>query len=503
MRRIRELEFHDWLLLPLVAVCIGCAIWLSTTAIDSFRAEHGGLAGEMTVEDCVYADTDDGPEWTCSGPFVSADGAVHIDVVTIHDRFREPLEDGTTVAGTVSSPSADTLYTDEQLWMWLAGGSVVFFGIALYHLLPIVRGRAEEVAPPPAVDPEQAAVAERIRGFLEEWDHVFQPPAPVRVAAAVDEPKRTNLAIWKVMAGWLLLGLTIAGMVWHLALWERQQDALLTGSALGTVTATRLGADDRIEVTFSDGTGVDWWVRWTPRDADSYPEGGQVPLRYDPTRPDEAVPEYREFFEIEPRGRSVLVQLVLLPGIVLAWAWTWRLGRWALGALRRGRPAEAHVTVAELHWGTEPTSFWLKIRSDGRTWYQRIVWDRRLVRWLDRNPWHGGRAPLRVELRRCPGLRRMYLVDAAGVGRLWPASTARSRPPRNYELSPVRLSSLGFSEPAVRHLKILLALAVLAGGGWLLAGFAGAAYLLALIGGYQLWGGGAPWRGFYAVRPGR
>ncbi|TCC00151.1 hypothetical protein E0H26_00095 [Micromonospora zingiberis] len=503
MRRVRGLEYHDWLLLPLVVVCFGGAIWMSVIAVDSYRAEHGGLAGDVTIEDCVFADTDDGPEWTCSGPFVSADGAVRIDAVTLHDRFRAPLEDGTTVAGTVSGPSADTLYTDDQLWWWLAGVAVAFLGIGIHFLRPILRG-GTDVVTPPTVDPAHAAVADQSRSLPAEWDDVPPPSAREVTAAGAPTaagPKRANLVIWKVLAGWLLLGSTIAGTLWYLAEWERQQDAPLTASALGTVTATRLGADDRIEVAYHDDAGDEWRVRWRPRDADSYREGGQVPLRYDPTRPDEVMPEYPEFFEFEPPQRIVFAHIALLPGFVLAWAWTWRLGRWTLGTLRRGRPAQASVRVAELHWGTEPTSYWLELRSEDRTWYQRVVWDSRLVHWLHRNPWSAERLPSSVELRRCPGFRRMYLVDVAGVGRLWPASTARSRPPINYELSPVELSSLGFTEPASRHLKMLLALAALAGGGWLLAGPPGAAYLLALIGGYQLWGGGAPWRGFYAVRP--
>ncbi|RIV39131.1 DUF3592 domain-containing protein [Micromonospora radicis] len=503
MRRIREFGLHDWLMLSFVAVLFGCAIWGSVFAIDSFRAEHGGIAGTMTVEDCVYADTDDGPQWTCSGPFVSTDGAVRIGAVTLQDRHPDPLDDGTTVAGRVSSPSAGTLYTDGQTWMWGAGLAVFFVGLGLYHLRSVLHTEAETTTPP--VDPEHAATAEGARNYLEEWRHAFVPSTPAVGAPSplspVGVPQRANLALGKVLTGWLLLGVTIAGTVWYLAEWERQQDAPLTASALGTVTATRLGADDRIEVAYRDHTGDDWRVRWKPLDTASYPEGGQVPVRYDPSQPAEVMPAYPEFFEIEPPGRTVVVQLVLLPGFVLAWAWTWRLGRWALGALRQGRPATARVRVARLHWGTEPTSFWLELHSTHQTWYQRIVWDRRLVRWLDRNPWGVGQVPLTVELRRCPGLRRMYLVDVAGVGRLWPASTARARPPGNYELSPVELDMFGSTEPARRHLTMLLALAVLAGGGWLLAGPAGAGYLLALVLGYQLWGGGAPWRGFYALRP--
>ncbi|MFG2062328.1 hypothetical protein ACGFIK_12995 [Micromonospora sp. NPDC048871] len=495
-------ELHHWLMLSYVTVIFGVAIWMAVLAVDSFRATYGGVAGAVTVEDCVYADTEDGPRWTCSGPFVSADGAVRIDAVKLTPRHGDPLEDGVTVTGRVSSPTADTLHTDGRFWMWGTGFTVLFLGIGVYSLRSALRIEREVATPP--VDPELAAISARARAFLIEWEHVLAPSAPAAAApppvSIVDGPKRANLTVGKVLIGWLLLVLTIAGTVWHLMEWERQEVASLTGQALGTVTGARLGAEDRIEVAYHDATGAEWRVRWKPVDPDSYREGGQVPVRYDPAQPYAVMPAYPEFFEIEPRGREVLVHLVLLPGYVLAWAWTWRLGRWLLGARRRGRPAEAWVMVAQRHWGIEPTSFWLELRDADRIWYQRIVWDRRLVRRLAGDPAGGAQLPLSVELRRCPGLRRMYLVDVAGVGRLWPASTARTRPRRNYQLSPVELHLFGLAEPTGRHLAILLALTVLAGGGWLLAGPATAAYLLALIGGYRLWGGGAPWRGFYALR---
>ncbi|MGC5031326.1 hypothetical protein [Micromonospora sp. DT229] len=494
---MREFGLHQWLLLSFVAVVFGCAIWMAVLAIDSFRAAHGGVAGTVTVEDCLYADTDDGPQWTCSGPFVSDDGAVRRDAVTLRDRPSSPIQAGTTVTGRLSSPSAGNLHTEDRTWMWATGATISFLGIGLYHLRSVLRPKVE-VARPPTVDPEHAAMAARARAFLEEWKHVFQPSTPVTAAptpaSTLDTPKRANLALGKVLISWLLLGLASAGMVWHLAEVERRREAPLTAYALGTVTAARLGAEDRIEVAYPDTAGVEWRVRWKPVDPDSYPEGGQVPVRYDPSRPGEVLPEYPEFFELEPRWRAVLIQLVLLPGLLLASAWGWRLGRWALGCLRRGRPAVARVRQAQLRWGTEPTAFWLELQEGNRTWYQRIVWDRRLLRRLTDS---GAEVPLTVELRRCPGLRRMYLVDVAGVGRLWPASTARPHPPGNYELSPVERHRIGSAEPLGRYLKPLL---LLVGGSWLLAGPVGAGYLLALVVGFMMWGGGAPWRGLYALR---
>ena len=521
MRRLRDLEFHDWLLLPLVAVLFGGGLYLSGIAIDSYRAEHGGIAGQVTVEDCVLDNTEDGPSWECSGPFVSDDGAVRIASVTLDERFREPPADGSTLAGTVAGSSAETIYTDDKRWVWTAVFAVAFFGIGAFLLVPILRGDPDQDEVRQPVDPEVAAASARAKQFLEEWAHVFQASAPVAAAPAlspvVATRTRPNVVLWKVLAGWLLLGLTIVGVLWHLAEWNRDQDGLLSATTIGTVTADHLGAQDRIEVSFLDGGGGEWWVRLTPLDADRFLTGSHIPLRYDPAEPDQAVPADAASFEPGTRDRNVWTGLVLAPGIVLIWAWAWRLGRWALGAGRRATPATARVHVAVLVWtpptgnaDIEPTAFWLELESDGRTWYQRIIWDRRLVRWLDGVRWGADgtpisqvRLPLEVRLRRCPGLRRMYLVDAAGVGRLWPASTARGRPPRNYYLSPFEPGILGSAEPVGRHVRIIVALAVVAVVGWFLAGPSGSAYLLVLIGAFQLWGGGVPWRGFYAVQPKR
>ncbi|MEV6810794.1 hypothetical protein [Micromonospora sp. NPDC051296] len=506
MRRPRDLDLHDWLMLSLAAVLIGCGLWLASGAIDSYRAEHGGIAGQVTVEDCVLDNSGrGGPSWECSGRFVSDDGAVRIDGVTLNESFHEPPADGSTVAAKVTGSSADTAYTDDTRWLLVGAATIFFFGLSVSFLVSALRGEPGGDESRFPVDPATAAAAFAKRHLGDRADE-FQPltpvaAAPTLAAAAVVGKNRANIAIWKVAAAWLLLVLTIGGVLWHLAVWNRDQDALLSAIAVGTVSADHLGADNRIEVVFRDDDGADWWVRLTPLDNDRFLEGSQVPLRYDPAQPEHAVPVYPESFSLDPRDRNIWAGLVLSPGIVLLWAWTWRLGRWALGSVRRRAPATARVHVAELTWSTEPTAFWLELESDGRTWYQRVAWDRRLVHWFDGRLWDADLTPLQVQLRRCPGLRRMYLVDAAGVGRLWPASTARRRPPRNYDLRPFSLGQFRSAEPNGRDLKLVGGLAVLAAMGWLLAGPVGSAYLLALIGAYQLWVGGAPWRGFYAVRP--
>ncbi len=195
MRRMRAFELHHWLLLSYVTVIFGCAIWMAVLAVDSFRATYGGVAGAVTVEDCVYADTEDGPQWTCSGPFVSADGAVRIDAVKLTPRYGDPWEDGATVTGRVSSPTAGTLHTDGRFWMWATGFTVLFLGIGVYHLRSALRIEREVATPP--VDPELAAISARARAFLIEWEHVLAPSTPAVAApapvSAVDAPnERTS-----------------------------------------------------------------------------------------------------------------------------------------------------------------------------------------------------------------------------------------------------------------------------------------------------------------------
>ncbi|MGW0504410.1 DUF3592 domain-containing protein [Micromonospora sp. NPDC003241] len=482
-------------------------IVLAGLAVDSLRAERAGVAGVVVVEDCQEQEDDGGRWWRCSGPFVSDDGTIQVDAVSLASLFAEPPAYGDAVPAAITGPSARRAHQrDVTGWLWEALIAGLLLGGGGRALVLGLRATAVPHQEVPPADPDAVA---RLRQFVREWDLLPAPTDAMAVGPTVAAgPRRANVAIWRVVTSWLLLALATGGVLWQLAAWNRDLDAVMTAVAVGTVTADRLGADDRIEVAYRDGDGTDRWVRLTPLDAERLPVGSRVPLRYDPSHPEQVTPVQPELFALGSRDRNVLAGLVLAPGFALIGAWAWRLGRWALGTVRSPAPGIARVHAAHLLWGTEPTAFWLELHSGGRVWHQRIIWDRRLVRWLDGYQWGADnvpvsqtRRPMRVHLRRCPGLRRMYLVDVEGVGRLWPASTARGRPPGNYQLDPVMPGDFGHPQPVSRHLGIVAALAGLAAVAWFLTGPTSSVYVLTLVGAFTLWGGGAPWRGLYAVRP--
>ncbi|QKW13562.1 hypothetical protein [Verrucosispora sp. NA02020] len=506
--RIRELSLREWAFLVgygIVPVLAG--MFVAGLAVDSIRAEHVGVPGVVVVEDCHEQEDGGGRGWRCSGPFVSDDGTIRLDAVSLTSLFAEPPAYGDEVPASVTGPSARRAHQpDTTGGIWGALVAVLLLGGGGRILVVQLRTTAVTPQGVSSADPDTVA---RLRQFAREWDLLPAPTDGTAVAPPVAaERTRANVAIWRVVASWLLLALSTGGVLWQLAAWNRDLDAAMSAVAVGTVTADRLGADDRIEVAYRDGDGTDRLVRLTPLDAGRLPAGSRVPLRYDPSHPEQVTPVQPELFALGSRDRNVMAGLALAPGFLLLDAWAWRLGRWALGTVRRPAPGIARVHAAHLLWGTEPTAFWLELHSGGRIWYQRVIWDRRLVRWLDGYQWGAdhvpvsqARRPLPVHLRRCPGLRRMYLVDVAGVGRLWPASTARGRPPGNYQLDPVMPGAFGHPESAARHLGVVVALAVLAGIAWFLTGPTSSVYALTLVGAFAVWSGGAPWRGLYAVRP--
>lgn len=152
-----------------------------------------------------------------------------------------------------------------------------------------------------------------------------------------------------------------------------------------------------------------------------------------------------------------------------------------------------HLTTAT----EEPIAYWLRLQEDsGRTWYQRAMWHHRLADFAA-----AGRGP-EAQARPCPGLRRMLLVDIPGVGRLWPASTARRRPPRNYRLvgfDPRRVGETHRDGWVAKGLGIgaLVAFGVVL---WALSGPAAAAYGPLLLISYWCWAGATPWHGLYLRR---
>jgi hypothetical protein len=222
--------------------------------------------------------------------------------------------------------------------------------------------------------------------------------------------------------------------------------------------------------------------------------------------------------DISSMDRAMWLGMVLLPGLWLAWAWTWRLGRWLSGAARPAVPVGVEVFVAHLKWRSTgrwavpvgpgegfPAALWLRLSEPaGTSRYQRVAWNRGLVT-LARAMAADGR-PAAARARRCVGFRRMYLVHLPGVGRVWPTSTARRREPNNYDLLPYDRARTGTKNrsgwggglgpvAAGAALVILLVMA------WALAGPVACAYVPVLVASYWLWQGGTPLHGVYAHAP--
>lgn len=129
----------DWLSRLEFGVCIGLAIaitlgWLFVVrdAWDGVKAVTGGVAGSVTVT-CEESTAARDPQfwtrgWTCTGPFTSNTGDVHIDSVRLFMHADE--WPGPTVAGRVSGP--------EARWMWPDGEIEWVFALAMAIGLPFL-----------------------------------------------------------------------------------------------------------------------------------------------------------------------------------------------------------------------------------------------------------------------------------------------------------------------------------------------------------------------------
>ena len=456
-RRVLAALRANWIVLLVVGfIPLFGALALTSVVIEQFWVERAGVEGHVIVADCKQGGRG---SWDCSGNFVSDDGTIRIEGVSIKQSFGNRPAYRSELPAKVAGPSADTAYTEGSQWIWPALGAGVFFYLLGYLVAQTVKDEFEE-------EEQRRANAKPEKSDRQEVAPVGGEPKPIQ--PAVPEPaalqpaataQRGGIVLGKVLAGWLLLILTIAAVLWKLRAWQQGRPA-----ESSTLTAV----------------------------------GGRL---------------------LTDGGIVVLAWLAVLPALALSVAWAWRLSRWAAGASMSGTPATAQVYVAEV--GGEPVAVWLELSSEGQIRYQRVHWDRRLMRWLAGHQRHGDQdvatqehsaaqettarthAPpsLHVDLRRCPGPGRMYVVDAVGVGRLWPASRARSWPSFTYHRHPFDLDRLGTTVPASRHLRTLTGVALPTAMAWLWSGAVGAVFVLALLAGFLLWLGSIPLRGLYAVRP--
>jgi hypothetical protein len=476
---------YTWLYAAVALVFAGLFLSLTWTAVDVVQAQYlGGIEGTVTVEECRLSGAGEAsdPEWECVGEFVSDDGSMRIPGVEIQPAL--PERPTAPVDALVGGPSAGVAQLPEPTLAWVSvAAPVVFAGLTArfgYAALVRARGdasrahrRASRTTGITSPVEELGRSGEGPTGAATSWG---SPPAAWSPMAAGRLPRDRVMPV--LLAWYPLLLAAVAAVIWETSRRDPSQGA----------------PPDQDAVT------------------DMYIWSG----------------------------------MVLVPCALLAWAWTWRLGRWALGTRSPGQPATARVLVATPLVGhrapPQPAAVWLELFGpDGTTRYQRAIWHRRLVTFalrehlaskerVDDHPVRGpddiddivareaayvdafdpvpARAPDGPERRpnavvkRCPGLRRMYVVDIPGTGRIWPASTARRSMPRNYVLdafNPARLGEVyrgGASPPA----------AILVGGFlvamvWFLAGPMAAASVPVLAGSAWLWWGAVPLRGVYANRP--
>ncbi|MDG4825222.1 DUF3592 domain-containing protein [Asanoa sp. WMMD1127] len=405
---------------------------------------------------------------------MSFDSTVRIEAITINPLLDE-WPDPPVVDARVSGPDADTARSKrEQIGLQLFG-ALFFLGVGGLGVTAWWRGRRAAAAVP-LTAPEPVA------------HPAFAAPA------AMGHP-RPNRVVWRIVAGWLGLVVAVVVTSWSLDRWNLREDARYAAAAEGTVTADRLGAERRIEVSYPGGDGSVRTVRLTPVTPADYPVGTKVPIRYLPDSPEEAIPADQSPFAVMPRSRTFFAGALIAIGFVFVVAWTWRLLRWVLGAARRRtEPMAMAVLTAEfVSMSAGPSAFWVILTDrEGTRWHQRVLWDRRLL--------EAGAGDRAVLVRRCPGFRRMYLVDVPGVGRLLPASTARRRPPRNYVLTPFDLRDLRSARPSSRLLRLGAGLMGVGGIFALFAGPATGVLAVVLVLTYLLWSGAVPWRGFAAGR---
>ncbi|MEV4534506.1 hypothetical protein AB0J82_11820 [Asanoa sp. NPDC049518] len=399
--------------------------------LEGYLAHHGGVDGQVRVSTCDEVDPD---EWSCAGTFVSDDGTVRITGIDIMPIFLGSHPGDVTERASVTGPSGSTAWLESERFPTpLIIGLVMLAGFAVSGvvLARLVRATAPATA-----------------------------PAPVAVPVVLHtESRRPHRVIWKVVVvGWLL---PLAALTIAIAEYNRfnaAQESRLSQTGDAVVTAA---GDRGVDVTVTAPDGHTATVRLTPNDPAAYPEGTRVPFRYDPRDPGFALPLDESPFEVLwVIERDSWSQFVFLLAVVLGVVWTWRLGRFATGASRRRPEAgAARALIATPFVGR--AALWLEIvdsRGDRR--HQRILWDRRLVEALTGAP---GGPEFAVELRRCLGFRRMYVVDAPGVGRLWPGSTARRTPPFTSRFAPT------IDRPRRRIVGLVLTVVLVAAVAWYFA----------------------------------
>ncbi len=467
--------------------------------LDGYLAHHGGISGQVQVSTCGEVDPG---EWSCEGTFVSDDGAVRISGIDIMPIYVGPHPHEKTERASVSGPGGTTAWLESERFPTpLVIGLVLLAGFVVSGIvLLFIRNDSRAAARAQAATAAEVALRLSLAPVVRPADL----PDRLRAATSAAGPPGPNRVIWKVVVvGWLVPLAALAVAISAYDRYNAAQERRLSQTGDGVVTRVGSGGDRSIGVTLTAPDGHPATVRVTPIDPDAYPEGTRVPFRYDPRDPGFALPVDESRFDVLwVIERDSWSQFVFLLAIALGVVWTWRLGRWATGALRR-RPepgiAQARVAAPLLGPGSGPWGLWLEIvDGQGGRWHQRILWDRRLVDSLARGP---AGLEFAVELRGCLGFRRMYLVDVPGVGRLWPGSTARRTPPFTSVFGPFDPASARPTGSVTRLvLRVVLPLTLVAATAWYFADPTMAVLAATLLTAFTLWNGAVPGRGLYLAQ---
>lgn len=185
-----------------------------------------------------------------------------------------------------------------------------------------------------------------------------------------------------------------------------------------------------VQVGWRDGGGGEHRAWFDVADADAYPVGARLPLRYDPARPDLAFPAAAGVSN-PTDGPVAGVVFLVLALLLIQTPWLVRFWRWAGADRCRAGRYQARVFAGHSTgrwrlpgWSsiyTPAVSTWLRLDDGEGRYYQRVMWEP----WLWRLP---AKRRFQVTGRRL-GADGSIVVDIAGYGRLWPAGRARRTEP--------------------------------------------------------------------------
>lgn len=195
-------------------------------------------------------------------------------------------------------------------------------------------------------------------------------------------------------------------------------------SGTGTVTQSEVYSrgDDAIQVQWQDLSGA-VHTRWYDVDnANHFPKGAELPITYDPARPELAFVKGVSNPEDDYGAAMVLVVFGIL---LLPLPWALRFIHWRRAVAGLEATFEIDFLMGESNG--RASGVWVLVDDGTEAHYQRVLWE----------PWL---TDVRKQSMRVRGHRvgegGVVVLDLRGFGRLWPASRARQHAPMLESLRP-------------------------------------------------------------------